>query len=175
LDTVAFFRSSFDRLHSTTVEAVKGLSVEQLNFRPDDQHHSIAWVLWHLARTEDVVMRALVQKKPELWVEGGWPAKLGMPERGQGTGQTPEQAAQVRIEDPEAFLAYAREVWRDIDSYLSGLKEEDLDAPYPWRRSPTGEEPLGQVIGNHVMTHLFGHRNEIYWLRSLQGLQGSPY
>jgi uncharacterized damage-inducible protein DinB len=170
MDTIGFFRTSFERLHNTTLDAVKELSPEQLNFQPEG-HYSIAWVLWHLVRSEDVILRLLVQKKPELWAEGGWAAKLGLPERGQGTGQTVEQAQEIQIRDLAPFLDYAREVWADVDSYLAGLSESDLDAMYPWRRA---EEPLGQIIGNHVMTHLFGHRNEIYWLRSEQGLQGSP-
>jgi len=173
MNTIDFFRSSFGRLHNTTVDVVKDLTPEQLNFQPDDQHYSIAWVLWHLVRTEDVITRQLLQKKPEIWAEAGWAAKLGLPERGQGTGQTPEQAREIEIRDLKPFLEYAGTVWADIDAYLAGLSERDLDVMYPWRR--TGEEPLGQIIGNHVMTHLFGHRNEIYWLRSEQGLQGSPY
>lgn len=172
MNIIDFFRSSFDRLHTTTVEAVKDLTPEQLNYKPDEHHYSIAWVLWHLVRTEDVVLRTLVQKRPDIWAEGGWAFKLGLPERGQGTGHTPEQARAIRIADLQLFLEYAQEVWLDVDLYLAGLNESDLDATYPWRR--TGEEPLGQIIGNHVMTHLFGHRNEVYWLRSEQGLQGSP-
>jgi uncharacterized damage-inducible protein DinB len=172
MNTIDFLRSSFGRLHATTVDVVKDLTPAQLNFKPDGQHYSIAWVLWHMARTEDLILRQLIQKKPDLWAEGGWAAKLGLPERGQGTGQTPEQAREIEISDLDPFLDYAREVWADIDAYLTSLSEPDLDALYPWRR--TGEEPLGQIIGNHVMTHLFGHRNEIYWLRSEQGLTGSP-
>ena len=171
MDTLDFFRTSFGRLHTTTADAVKDLTVEQLNFKPGDQHYSIAWVLWHLVRTEDLILRQVLQKQPERWAEGGWAATTGLPERGQGTGQTPEQARDIEVRDLSQFLDYAREVWADVDAYLAGLSESDLDAMLPWRRA---EEPLGQIIGNHVMTHLFGHRNEIYWLRSEQGLQGSP-
>jgi uncharacterized damage-inducible protein DinB len=173
MNTIDFFRSSFGRLHNTTLEAVKELTPDQLNFKPDAEHYSIAWVLWHLVRTEDLILRTLVQKKPEIWAEGGWAAKLGLPERGQGTGQTPEEARAIEIRDFSGFVKYAETVWADIDAYLNGISEADLDVMFPWRR--TGEEPLGQIIGNHVMTHLFGHRNEVYWLRSEQGLQGSPY
>ncbi len=175
MNTVDFFRSSFQRLHDTTVEAVRELTPDQVNFKPDAEHYSIAWVLWHLVRTEDVILRALLQQRPEVWTEGAWAARLGLPERGQGTGQTPEQARAIEIRDMEGFLEYARQVWADLDGYLAGLGEADLDRKLPWRRAPSGEEPLGQIIGNHVMTHLFGHRNEVYWLRSEQGLQGSPY
>ncbi|HXH20461.1 MAG TPA: DinB family protein [Dehalococcoidia bacterium] len=170
MNTIDFFRSSFQRLHNTTVDAVRELTPEQLNFRPEG-HYSIAWVLWHMVRSEDVILRLMVQRKPELWAEGGWAAKLGLPERGQGTGHTLEQAREIEIRDLPLFLDYAGAVWADVDAYLAGLTEADLDKMHPWRRA---EEPLGQIIGNHVMTHLFGHRNEIYWLRSEQGLQGSP-
>lgn len=175
MDAVEFMRKGFDRLHSTITDAVKDLTLEQINFRPDNQHYSIAWVLWHAVRTEDLVLRSLVQKQPEIWVEGRWHQRLDLPEKGQGTGQTPQEAQSIAINDMDSFMAYAREVWANTDSLLQSLSPEDLDRMYPWRRAASGEEPLGQIIGTHVMAHIYGHRNEIYWLRSLQGLQGSPY
>jgi uncharacterized damage-inducible protein DinB len=174
LDATDFLRDSFRRLHASMENSTGELSAEQLNFTPDAEHHSIAWILWHAYRTEDLVRSRMLQGKADRWSEGGWAARLGLPEQGQGTGQTPDEAQQVRITDYAGFMEYAKAVAADTDAYLAGLTAADLERMLPWRNAPNGEDTLAAVIGNHVMTHVYGHRNEIYWLRSLQGLKGSP-
>jgi uncharacterized damage-inducible protein DinB len=169
-----FIRDSFRRLHRSLEDSTKDLTPEQLNFTPDDQHHSIAWVLWHAYRTEDLVRSRLLQGKPDRWSADGWPQRLGLPEQGQGTGQPPEEAHRIRIEDYDAFIEYARAVADDTDAYLAPLTAEQIEELKPWRNAPDGQDTVAGVIGNHVMTHIYGHRNEVYWLRSLQGLKGSP-
>jgi L-ascorbate metabolism protein UlaG (beta-lactamase superfamily) len=85
-----------------------------------------------------------------------------------------DEAQRVRIEDYAGFMEYARGVAQDTDAYLEGVTAEQLEEMKPWRTAPGGQDTVAAVIGNHVMTHIYGHRNEIYWLRSLQGLKGSP-
>lgn len=174
MDTTDFLRDSFKRLHASLETATADLSAEQLNFTPDAEHHSIAWILWHAFRTEDLIVSRLLRGVDERWATGGWAARLGLPEAGQGTGHTHEQAHAIAITDREAFMEYARGVAADVDTYLAGLSAADLEVMKPWRAAASGQEPVSAIIGNHVMTHIFGHRNEIYWLRSLQGLKGSP-
>ncbi len=174
METTDFLRDSFKRLH-TSLETVTGdLTTEQLNFTPDDAHHSIAWILWHAFRTEDLIVSRVLRGTDERWSQGGWAQRLSLPDAGQGTGHSPEQAHTIHITDLDAFREYARGVAADIDVYLAGLSAADLEVLKPWRAAPSGQEPVAAIVGNHVMTHIYGHRNEIYWLRSLQGLKGSP-
>ncbi|MEX1021550.1 MAG: DinB family protein [Dehalococcoidia bacterium] len=172
--TSDFIRDSFARLHRSLKDSTADLTVEQLNYTPDDQHHSIGWILWHGYRTADVIGSRLLWNADERWAREGWAARLGLPEAGQGTGHSPDQAREVRVDDYAAFMEYADGVIADCDAYLEGMSDADLAVMRPWRNAPSGEEPVEAIIGNHVMTHIYGHRNEIYWLRSLQGLKGSP-
>jgi len=174
MGTTDFLRDSFKRLHRSIETATGELTTEQLNFTPDAEHHSIAWILWHAFRTEDVVVSRVLRGTDERWSQGGWAQRLGMPEAGQGTGHSPEEAHSIHIDDPAMFLEYARAVAEDVDQYLAGLSAADLEVLKPWRAAASGQEPVSAIVGNHVMTHIYGHRNEIYWLRSLQGLKGSP-
>jgi uncharacterized damage-inducible protein DinB len=174
LHATDFIRDSFRRLHRSLEDSTQDLSLEQLNFTPDDQHHSIAWILWHAYRTEDLIRSRSLQGHPDRWSQDGWSGRLGLPEQGQGTGMPPGEAQRIRIEDYAGFMQYARIVADDTDAYLATLTEEQLEEMQPWRSAPGGQDTLAAVIGNHVMTHIYGHRNEIYWLRSLQGLKGSP-
>ncbi|MCK9486169.1 MAG: DinB family protein [Dehalococcoidia bacterium] len=172
--TSDFIRDSFARLHKSLQDSTSDLTVEQLNFTPDQEHHSIAWILWHAYRTADVIGSRLLWQSDERWARDGWASRLGMPEAGQGTGHSPDEAHAIHIEDLGTFMGYADGVIADCDAYLAPMSDEDLQQPRPWRNAPSGEEPIAAIIGNHVMTHIYGHRNEIYWLRSLQGLKGSP-
>lgn len=174
MDATDFLRDSFRRLHQALENVTSELTVDQLNFTPDAEHHSISWILWHAYRTEDLVRSGMLQKQPDRWAADSWAARLGMPEKGQGTGQSHEDAHRVQITDHAAFTEYAHAVAADTDAYLTSLTPDDLERKLPWPSAPGGEDTLAAVIGNHVMTHVFGHRNEIYWLRSLQGLKGSP-
>lgn len=45
---------------------------------PPGNEHSIAWLLWHIARIEDVTMSMLVVGKPQLFVIDGWLETLGI-------------------------------------------------------------------------------------------------
>lgn len=174
METTDFLRDSFKRLHASLENVTGELTSEQLNFTPDAEHHSIAWVLWHAFRTEDLVVSRVLRGTEDRWSQGGWAQRFGLPQAGQGTGHSPEEAQAIHIDDLAPFMEYARGVAADVDAYLAGLSPADLEALKPWRAASGGQEPVSAIVGNHVMTHIYGHRNEIYWLRSLQGLKGSP-
>ncbi len=103
MDTTDFLRDSFKRLHASLETVTGDLTTEQLNFTPDPEHHSIAWILWHAFRTEDVVVSRILRGTDERWSQGGWAQRLGLPEAGQGTGHSPEQAHSIHIDDPAGF------------------------------------------------------------------------
>jgi len=154
-------------LHGGFRDAREGQSAEQLHFVPEGESHSVAWVLWHATRIEDLFFQQIFEGKPELWREGGWAAKTGLPEKGFGTGQSTEEARAIHIGDLEAFWAYQDAVYAATDDYLANLSEADLD-----REVKLGErtETLGQSITLHLITHLNGHRGEVNLIRGMHGL-----
>jgi hypothetical protein len=114
----------------------------------------------------------LLQKKAQVWKAEEWDKKFGMDPRAQGTGMTAEQAASVRLQDPDEFLQYSQKVFRATEAYLAGLKEEVLGEvrDLPW----LGKQNLYQVIGGVVLGHGSGHLAEIWYIKGLQGLKGCP-
>lgn len=154
-------------LHGGFRDARAGQSAEQLHFVPEGESHSVAWVLWHATRIEDMFFQQIFEGKPELWREGGWAAKTGLPEKGFGTGQSTEEARGVHIDDLDAFWGYQDAVYAATDDYLANLSEADLD-----REIKLGErtETLGQSITLHLITHLNGHRGEVNLIRGMHGL-----
>ncbi len=92
MSALEYFRSAMKKLHDSYREAVSDLTPEQLHFRPLDKGNPIAFMLWHVVRTEDTVVNFAWQKKPPVWNAEGWDKKFGMEPKAQGTGMTAEQA-----------------------------------------------------------------------------------
>ena len=69
------------RLHDALDKSLAGLTPEQLHAVPAShpKANTIAWNLWHYVRTEDNVVQFVLQnKKPTVWLERGYPEKLGL-------------------------------------------------------------------------------------------------
>lgn len=172
MKTIEYFRGGIKDFHGSFSSAVKGLTDAQLHFRPMGAGNSIAFTFWHYVRTEDIMIQVFLQNKKPIWNTEGWDQKFGMDPRSQGTGMTAEQAAAVRINDLGEFLNYAEKVFQAGETFLESLPEESLDEvkEYP----VIGKRSVRQVIGGLVMQHGAGHLGEIWYVKGLQGMKGSP-
>ena len=169
---VAFIRKYLESLHESLNEAADGLSAEQAHWRPDDRGNHIAFVLWHYSRTVDNLIRFVLQRKPTIWMEDKWDERFGLDSKAQGTGMSPEEASALRISDLSAFSSYMKRVWQDAYEYLGTVSDGDLERKLTVR--PLGELTLEEVLGTVLLTHGYTHLGEVWLLRGLQGLQGSP-
>jgi hypothetical protein len=172
MGALEFFRPSFKTLHGNLMDAVKDLTDEQLHSRPLGKGNPIAFTFWHAVRNEDLVMNLLLQKKPPVWNAEGWDKKFGMDPRAQGTGMSAEQAAALRIPNLADFLNYSDKVFKASEAYLETLKETELDRVEEFKF--LGKRSFGSVIGDVVLTHVSGHLGEIWYVKGLLGLKGSP-
>lgn len=84
-----------DLTNATLRRSVRGLTDEQLWWRPSPDTNSIAWLAWHYSRWMDG-MTAKAAGDEEVWVSGGWTARFGMPAEANGLGDTPEQVGAFR-------------------------------------------------------------------------------
>ena len=172
MGTLDFLRTSTKKLHNDFRDAIKDLKEEQLHFRPLGKGNHIAFALWHLVRTEDSVINFFLQRKAPVWNTEGWDKKFGMDPRAQGTGMTAEQAAAVLIQSLPDFSKYMENVFKASEAYLATLKEADLDRVEEFQF--LGKMSFGQVIGGVVLNHGSQHLAEIWYVKGLQGLKGSP-
>jgi len=170
--TIDYLRSATKQLHKDLSAAVAGLSDGQLHFRPLDKGNHIAFIIWHCAKTEDLVVNGFLQKKTPVWDAEGWDRKAGVDAKGQGTGMPEEQAAALRIGNFAQFQKYMESAFQATQAYLDTVKEEDLDEV---RDLPfLGKQSLIQTIGGVVLSHGASHLGEIWYVKGLQGLKGSP-
>ncbi|WP_436326521.1 mycothiol transferase [Brevibacterium sp. FAM 27836] len=107
-------------------QALPDLSPEELNSHLGDHPNSIAWLLWHSGREIDVQLSDLTGR-PQQWE--GFRDRFGLGEIGDsfGLGHSPEQAAQIRVEDQQLLVDYLAAALNAFIDYLSTLSEDDFD------------------------------------------------
>ena len=161
------------RLHQNLEDATSDLTPHQLHWRPGKGCTHIAFSLWHYVRTEDNLIRFVLQnRRTTVWLEKGWNEVFHLDRVAQGTGMSLEDASAIRIPSSEEFLPYMRDVWLATEEYVGSITEDGLREVFRFR--PMGERTALEVLMENLLTHGFSHLGEIWVLRALQGLEGSP-
>lgn len=102
------------------------LNAEELNDHLGGHPNSIAWLLWHSGREIDVQLSGLTGR-PEQWE--GFRARFDLGELGDGVGlgHTPEEAAQIRVDDQQLLLDYLEATVNAFTDYAGTLTDAALD------------------------------------------------
>ena len=174
MTTIAeFLRDAHQRQHDSIDEAVRDLTPEQLHWvPPNTAANHIGFTLWHYVRTEDNIVQFVLQnRKPTVWIEGGYVERFGLDRVAQGTGMPTEDAHALRLPPIGDWMTYQGAVWQATDAYLSSLDEAALEQMVTIR--PLPEMKVRQALSNMMLTHGHSHFGEICVLRVLQGLASS--
>src|SRR5215813_9097844 len=67
-----------------------GATDSQMRLRPGKGLNSLAWLLWHMARTEDVNVNLVVTASRQVWDES-WARRLNVARPDIGTGMTEDE------------------------------------------------------------------------------------
>jgi len=118
---------AFGRVRETVVEAVMGLTPEQLAFRPAPEANSIAWLVWHLARVQDDHVAGVTQAE-QVWTSGDWAPRFGLPAGAQDTGygHNSGQVAAIKVDSGEVLVAYYDAVHERTIRFVTALTDADL-------------------------------------------------
>lgn len=125
------------RLHSAAVSEQKIWSYEdvllgdldetQVRQIPDKVDHSIAWILWHIARCEDITMNILIAGSPQVLNREEWLDHLHIQVADTGnTMDMDERAAFSNAVDIPVLRAYRLAVGKRTREIVQGLKVSDL-------------------------------------------------
>ena len=169
---VEFISAELKRLHSMLDRGVADLTPEQWYEIPggNPAANHIAFEMWHYVRTEDNILRFIIQgRKPTVWMEGGWAERLGLPAVAQGTGMSAEDAQSLRINDLDGFREYTQAVWASTSSWLANPDASVFDTLVTVK--PLGEMPAIRALGQVCMTHGFTHLGGLELSRTLLGLK----
>lgn len=113
-------------LYSFEDEALQGLPEAAYRTLPAGVEHTVAWVVWHITRCEDITMNLLVEGCPQV-LEDGWAAKIGAP--ALDTGNTMDAAAAQAFSAPlsvSALLDYRTAVGRRTREIVARLQGADF-------------------------------------------------
>ena len=168
-----FLQTAFRSHHGQIDGAVKELTPEQLAWvPPGSTANSIGFTLWHIVRTEDNIVQFILQdRKPTVWIEGGYFERFGLDKVSQGTGMAVEDAHALRLPPIDQWMEYQRAVWQATDAYVSSLDDAALDQVR--KVVPFGEISTAQALSQVCLTHHSAHFGEINLLRVLGGIGSS--
>ncbi len=170
MTAVELIHLEMKRLHKALDGALDGLTPEQLHAVPANhpKANTIAWGVWHVVRTEDNVVRFVLQnRRTPVWTEGGYGEKLGLPPVAQGTGMSTDDAHGIRIKDLAVFREYMHKVWASSDEFVGTLDAAALDRAVTIK--PLGEMTVGRALAQVCVAHGFQHFGEIELARTLIG------
>lgn len=94
---------------------------------PQNCEHSVAWLIWHIARCEDITMNLLVAGSPQVMIRDNWLDQMGITVR--DTGNTMDEQVMADFSNAiniEAMRAYRVAVGRRTREIVQGLEPEDL-------------------------------------------------
>ncbi len=113
-------------------EVLDGLSDEQIRTIPRPGENSIAWLLWHTTRIEDMTLNCLVFEQPQIMDSSDWESRLGLPSRDVGASMDAEQVATLSASvSVRALIEYRAAVGRSTRQGVRGLNPEQLKEDVP--------------------------------------------
>ena len=166
MDIPQFVGGVLGRTESVMLQALDGLSNDELHRQPAPDSNPIGWLTWHLTRVQDRHVSAM-QGKEQAWVTDGWHAKYGRPAdpADRGFGHTPEQVAAFRSPDVETITAHYRAIRENTQRFLDALTPADLERQVPAMRGD-GTMPLGERLMAVVVDNV-QHIGQVAYLRGL--------
>ena len=108
MDALDFFLLRYAELHRRIPdEFFSRLTEAQLRGRPAPGVNTVAWLLWHTARIEDVGVNRFVADRAQV-LDDGWEERLKVGRRDVGTGMCDAEVdALFRAGKPYEFLPLA--------------------------------------------------------------------
>jgi uncharacterized damage-inducible protein DinB len=132
---------------------MKDVTPEELTWRPGQDANHIAFLIWHIVRSEDGMFNRWIVGREQVWTKGGWDKKFGLKPDDSGGGWTSQQVAEFKPKTPDQILGYMAEVRKSV---LEGLSTLDLkrlsDKPRPDRPEWTVATML-QMLAFHEAHH----------------------
>lgn len=119
-------RDAFTRLVEHSDELTDGLTEEVSFYRPTPDANSIAWLIWHSARGQDLQV-ADIAGVEQVWTAQGWVDRFGLdlPRDAMGYGHSSADVGKVRV-SAELLAGYYRAVHAMTLDYVDTLTDGEL-------------------------------------------------
>lgn len=108
-------------------EVLVGVPAVWFRIVPEGEDHSVAWLLWHLTRCEDITMNMLVMKGEQLLHSQEWIERLEVDWRDTGNAMTPQEITEFsQVINLEALMNYRFSVGTATQEIIKGLGKEQI-------------------------------------------------
>jgi hypothetical protein len=172
---------------SQAERAFAGLTDEQMRVRPREDLNSLAWLMWHIARAEDIIVNQALAGRPQVF-DAAWMKRLGVDRPDFGIGMTSLEVSELsRQVDIGALREYRDAVGRRTREVVGGFTAQDWDGAV----APEGVEraaadggfgartdalkkafpgrPRSAVLSGIALFHSAGHMGEAATVRTAGG------
>jgi Protein of unknown function (DUF664) len=160
-------RDAFTRLIEHVDELTGGLTDDVADYRPTPDANSIAWLLWHSARVQDIQL-AGVAGVEQAWIGDGWVDRFGLdlPRNDTGYGHNAEQVAKVRA-PADVLSGYYHAVHKLTLEYVAGVTADELSRVVDsnWDPPVTASARLVSIIDDCAQ-----HLGQAAYLRGISSL-----
>jgi len=136
MDARDLFMDQHAAVHSAAVggnkasgaeRAFGGMTDEQMRVRPREDLNSLAWLMWHIARAEDVIVNRVLAARAQV-LDDGWLGRLGATRRDFGIGMTSDEVTTLtRQLDLAALRDYRDAVGRRTREVVGGFSAKDWE------------------------------------------------
>jgi hypothetical protein len=194
MDAAQFFLLRHEPLHALmTDRVVADLTDSQFRARPHGVN-SIAWLLWHVARGEDIGVNRYAYDREQVLDEGDWVKRVGAGRRDLGTAMTSDEVTEFSATvDVGAIRAY----WQAVGARTRETVRRDGTASWTEVVDPARVRHAIREAGDYgprvvadrteafyagmtrgwafahlAMTHSYGHLGEAGVTRGLLGFPG---
>jgi len=169
---------------SAAERVLNGLTEDQMRLRPREDLNSIAWILWHVARAEDIILNPVLTGRDQLF-DDAWMKRLGVTRKDFGVGmKSPEVTDLTRSINLDALREYRDAVGKRTRELIGGFQPQDWEGqvqqsameraaaegavPPPMVQAFSGR-PRAAVFSGIALFHPAGHFGEATTIRSAGG------
>jgi len=172
---------------SAAERAFAGLSDEQMRVRPREDLNSLAWLMWHIARAEDIMVNTILHGRDPV-CDDAWRKRLGVSRRDFGIGMTSTEVTELtRQVDLAALREYRDAVGRRTREIVGNFGDKDwggeIAAPSLQKAATEGAfgtraeqlvkaftgRPRAAVLSGIALFHPAAHLGEAVTVRSAGG------
>lgn len=192
MNTLEFFLLHHSRLYFEPSGILKRISVLNDEQMRSCQHNlnSIAWILWHIARCEDVAINRIISEEEQVLDTDNYDRRLRVQRRDIGTSMSFNEVINLSILiDIDSLREYITAVAIKTQNVIRELPPERLNhIPNPeylmkvlfeegvlnknseWVAEQYSDKTKGWFLGHLGLTHPRGHLGQIILLRKMIGL-----
>jgi uncharacterized damage-inducible protein DinB len=163
--------SSLEENQGYVNDVIKNLTADELAWSPQPHSNTIAFLMWHLARVEDLWINRLLKSGKELYETEGWYQKFGTEVQDSGAFFDIAKLKAWPVPSLKLQKEYAAVVRKSTLAYLKTVTEKQLDEPrdFGWMKGTTG------WALSHLVSEVGEHSGQIGYIKGIiKGIENPP-